>query len=321
MSAFQGIEKAELHAHLNGSLPPSAMRQLLLERGLHEDPDLGVPAPIMEPVRGLEEYFAPWTLLRALPTDEAALAQLATAAACELASDGVTYAELRSSIVYIAKRNNVALETAVEWLLSAFAEASHATGVDLRLVTSIVREQSDLESANLLLAALARYAEDERLVGVDLCGNEEAPIDNQIARFFRSAKDEHGLGVTIHAGETGKAENINWALAECGAERIGHGLAAADDPRLLDRLTEGGICIEVCLTSNRLTGLVPNLSEHPVLRFHEAGVDFVVCADNPQLHVLGLSHEYALLAELVGDESLIAQMHTRQMRYAFAERQ
>ena len=317
--AFQELEKAELHAHLNGSLPPQGIRELLRDRGLHENPEFAVPAPIIEPVRGLEEYFAPWALLRALPTDEAALAQLAVAAANALAADGVSYAELRSSVVYVARRNSVSLEAALEWLLVAFAEASLVTGVDLRLVTSVVREQSDLDSANLLLSALGRHAGNERLVGVDLCGNEDAPIDTRIARFFRSAKEEYGLGVTIHAGETGDAQNIRWALDDCGARRIGHGLAAADDPLLLDRLVESGVCIEVCLTSNRLTGLVPNLAEHPVLRFHQAGVEFVLCADNPQLHGLGLSHEYALLAELVEDDSLIAQMHRRQLRHAFVE--
>jgi adenosine deaminase len=320
VSTFVGLEKAELHAHLNGSLPPAAMRQLLIERGLHEERDVGIPAPFMEPVRGLEEYFAPWALLRALPTDEEALVHLVTAAARELADDGVSYAELRSSIVYIAEQNAVAIETAVEWLLSAFAVASRATGVDLRLVASIVRERSDVEQAARLLAALGRYAEDKRLVAVDLCGNEEAPIDPEIAGFFRAAKDDHGLGVTIHAGETGDGENVRWALERCRAERIGHGLAAAKDPALLDMLVERGTCIEVCLTSNRLTGLVPRLSTHPVLRFHDFGVTFVLCADNPQLHALSLSHEYAILADLLGDDAVLAGMHDQQCRNAFTEK-
>ncbi len=320
MSAFQGIEKAELHAHLNGSLPPAAMRQLLTARGLSDDGDFGIPTPIMEPVQGLEEYFAPWVLLRALPTDDAALVALVTAAARELAADGVSYAELRSSILYIADRNGVAPEAAVAWLLFAFAEASEAAAVDLRLVASIVREHSDLERADRLLAALAHHADDERLVGVDLCGNERVPVDEELADVFRSAKDELGLGVAIHAGETGDAANIRWALEQCKADRIGHGLAAANDQHLLEELAESQICVEVCLTSNRLTGFVPELAEHPVLRFHEANVDFVLCADNPQLHGLGLSHEYALLAEIVADESVIAGMHGRQRRHAFAER-
>ncbi len=320
MRQFQDIPKAELHAHLNGSIPPAAMRSLLADRGLHESPDSGVPAPLLEPVRGLEEYFAPWRLLRALPTDPAALQTLVLAAAQELAADAVTYAELRNSVTYIAKANEVSTAVAVEWLLEAFENAAEVTGVDLRLIACLTRDTANRDTADLLFRALIPHSDHARLVGVDLCGDESVTVPAEIAAFFRKAKERLGLGVTIHAGETGNIENIWWALRQCDADRIGHGLAAAGDPQLMETLVEADVCVEVCLTSNRLTGLVPDIRSHPVVRFHDANVPYVLCTDNPQLHALPLSREYEQLIEIMQDASVLDKMSQRQAEFSFGGR-
>lgn len=69
---------------------------------------------------------------------------------------------------------------------------------------------------------------------MDLSGNENIPHSQELVRFFREAKEEYGLGVSIHAGETGNAENIRWAIEDCRAQRIGHGSAAHNNPKVLD---------------------------------------------------------------------------------------
>lgn len=76
----------------------------------------------------------------------------------------------------------------------------------------------------------------------------------ELPSLFREAKDRFGLGITIHAGETGRAENVRSAVELFGADRIGHGTAAGKDPELLELLSSLGICVEVCPISNRLTG-------------------------------------------------------------------
>lgn len=296
------------------------MRSLLAARGMHEDVELGIPAPLLEPVRGLEEYFRPWSLLRALPTDPEALRVLALAAAHEFVQDGVAYAELRNSITYIATANSVSTAVAVGWLLEALEYASASTGVDLRLIAGLTRESAHLEHTDRLLSALAVHTSNDRLVGVDISGNEDIPVPASVARFFRAAKEDLGLGVTIHAGETGNIANIWWALTECRADRIGHCLAGAYDDAVLAALSEADVCVEVCLTSNRLTGFVPDLAEHPVVRFHEANVSYVLCTDNPQLHGLPLSGEYQLFTEIMGDPRAVDQMARVQDTYSFARR-
>lgn len=94
------------------------------------------------------------------------------------------------------------------------------------------------------------------MIGLDLAGNEDITPPPETASLFRSAKDKYGLGITIHAGETGNADNIRNAIISYGADRIGHGTAVIRSPEIMDLIRELDICIEVCPISNRLTGAV-----------------------------------------------------------------
>jgi adenosine deaminase len=125
------------------------------------------------------------------------------------------------------------------------------------------------------------------------------------------------LGVTIHAGEFGGAANIQWAIEQCQADRVGHGLAMVSDSKLLDSIVKQGTCIEVCLTSNLLTGRLAKLDDHPVTRFIEAGVNFVLCSDNPAVHQKPLSAEYKDFLELTNRHDIVQGMFDRQMFHAF----
>src|SRR5439155_4355229 len=130
---------------------------------------------------------------------------------------------------------------------------------------------------------------------------------------------DYGLNVTIHAGETGRHENVRWAIETCNATRIGHGLAAAQDRELLELIQERNVCVEVCLTSNYLTQWVPDLLQHPVIAFIDHNVPFVLCSDNPRMHGKGLTAEYQLFEELFGRRDLIELMYDQQRAFSFVK--
>ena len=308
-----GYRKAELHAHLNGCIPPSLVAELL-----HPD-EVVAATTILEPVASMQEYFEPWTVFRNLATSPEATERIIQVAAGYLSADGVVYAELRNTVRHLANLNDIPLEEATEWLCAGMEEASVRTGVDLRLIVSLTREHFSLEASERMLLAIASVAHP-RLVGVDLTGDESIDVPRSASRIFRRAKDEFGLGVTIHAGERGPSSNITWAIAECHADRIGHGLAAAADRDCLRLIRSTGVCIEVCLTSNLLTRSVPSLDRHPVRCFAEEGIDFVLCTDNPQMHLRPLSFEYELFSSLCPNSPVLARQLDTQMRFAFATR-
>jgi aminodeoxyfutalosine deaminase len=102
-----------------------------------------------------------------------------------------------------------------------------------------------------------------------------------------------------HAGETTGPQTIWDALNVLGAERIGHGTSAAQDPALLAHLAEHGIPLEVCPSSNIATRAVERLEDHPIRVFSDAGVVVTVNSDDPPMFSTTLNNEYAIAAELL----------------------
>lgn len=304
------MPKAELHAHLNGSVPLAVVREL----GGHEGEYVAT-----KPVESLAAYFRPWALARRLANSRTNLSALVDGVARAFVGDGVRYGELRNSVRHLAGLNDIHWSESVEWLLTSFDEASQRESLDLRLVVTLTREGFDTHLAHRMLDACRPFIDHPRLVGLDLAGDETIPLPDDASEVFRRAADELGLGVTIHAGEvSGLSSNVLWAIDACRASRIGHAIAAVDDERVLDRLQSSGACVEVCLTSNHLTSSVLDIQSHPVRVFVERGVEFVLCSDNPGIHDRPLSDEYALFVDLLGSRESLDDMYARQMKYSFS---
>ncbi|MEO7002703.1 MAG: hypothetical protein ABI068_12910 [Ktedonobacterales bacterium] len=143
-----------------------------------------------------------------------------------------------------------------------------------------------------IVASLA--AACDGLAGIDLL---YAPYDVEadwapMYRVIQRAADA-GLGITAHAGEFATA-NIAAALRIPGLTRLGHAVAAAQDPRLLDALAESGATVECSLTCNVVLGAVPSYKEHPIRRFIEAGIPVVLCTDDPIQVCTTIGREYAV---------------------------
>lgn len=108
------------------------------------------------------------------------------------------------------------------------------------------------------------------------------------------------MHVTVHAGEWGTAGNIFDALTYLDAERIGHGVRVLDEAQVLDLAVERGAAFEVCTTSNYQSGVVAALSEHPLARMLNAGVNVTLCTDDPSISAITLSDEYHIAEKELG---------------------
>jgi adenosine deaminase/aminodeoxyfutalosine deaminase len=135
---------------------------------------------------------------------------------------------------------------------------------------------------------------DRGVVAFGIGGSEARGPAEWFADVFAFAR-EAGLHLTAHAGESEGPESI-WAALKIGAERIGHGIAAARDERLVRYLRERDVPLEICITSNLVTGVVARIDEHPVRRLFDAGVPILLNTDDPAMFGCTLVGEYRLAA-------------------------
>lgn len=288
-------DRGELHVHMNGAVPVSTILEIMADEAT------AVPAGFdferdmtrLTPCKSLGDYLTPWQVLRLFPKKRANLDRLAHAVFASLADDAVRFVELRSSVLYLTGLQSCTPAQALERLIESTGSAAQHYGIRRGLILSVTRGDYGASNLATLLQAYEDIGRPKDVVGLDLAGDEETPYSVELPAMIREAKDRYGFGITIHAGETGRVENVRAAVELFHADRIGHGTAAGKDPDLMDLLAAEEICVEVCPISNRLTGAVPSDEAHPLQEFRRRGVPFVICSDNPAIHQRGLADDQA----------------------------
>jgi adenosine deaminase/aminodeoxyfutalosine deaminase len=296
------LPKAELHLHLEGSVEPETLHEL-------------DPASTLEECRALYSYADFDAFLKAFgavgkrlrtPADYA----LATRRLLErLAAQNVRYVEITLAAgVVLWKTQEFAP------IFEAVRDAARGSPVEVLWILDAVR-QFGVEQA-MRVAELAAERVDQGVVAYGIGGSEErgpAAWFTEVFAFARRA----GLRLTAHAGESMGPESV-WAALELGAERIGHGIASAQDPGLMRHLRENDIPLEICITSNLVTGVVKRLKEHPIRRLYDAGVPIVLNTDDPAMFGCTLTDEYRLAARIFGfSETELRGIAENGFRYAF----
>ncbi|MEU8390238.1 adenosine deaminase [Micromonospora sp. NPDC048843] len=292
-----GLPKVELHVHHVGSALPRIVAELAAR---HEgrtpvpaDPDaLASYFEFRDFAHFIEVYLSVVDLIR----DPEDVWILTHEVARELARQQVRYAELTIT-PYSHVRRGIPAPAFCEAIEDARKRALADFGIELRWCFDIPGE-AGLPAAEETL----RIALDERpdgLVSFGLGGPEIGVPRPQFRQYFDQARAA-GLRSVPHAGETTGPQTVWDALNELGAERIGHGISAAQDPQLLAYLAERQIGMEICPTSNVRTRAVATLDEHPLPRLVEAGLLVTINSDDPPMFGTTLNDEYAVAARLLG---------------------
>ncbi|MGW3784483.1 adenosine deaminase [Micromonospora chokoriensis] len=291
------LPKVELHVHHVGSASPRIVAELAAR---HEgrtpvpaDPEaLASYFEFRDFAHFVEVYLSVVDLIR----DPEDVWILTHEVARELARQQVRYAELTIT-PYSHVRRGIPAPAFCEAIEDARQRALADFGLELRWCFDIPGE-AGLPAAEETL----RIALDERpagLVSFGLGGPEIGVPRPQFRPYFDQARAA-GLRSVPHAGETTGPQTIWDALNELGAERIGHGISAAQDPELLTYLAERQIGMEVCPTSNVRTRAVANLDEHPLRQLVDAGLLVTINSDDPPMFGTTLNDEYAVAARLLG---------------------
>jgi adenosine deaminase/aminodeoxyfutalosine deaminase len=312
-----GLPKAELHMHHVGSASPRIVAELA---GRHAgstpvpaDPELLADYfTFTDFAHFVEVYLSVVDLIR----DAEDVWTLTYEIGRELAGQQVRYAELTLT-PYSSVVRGIPAAAFCDAVEDARRRAASEFGVQLRWCFDIPGE-AGLPAADLTLDVALRLRPDG-LVSFGLGGPEIGVSRAQFAPHFNAARAA-GLHSVPHAGESTGPETVWDAINHLGAERIGHGIAAAQDPRLLQHLRERGIPLEVCPTSNVRTRSVPSLAEHPLPTLVAAGVPVTINSDDPPMFATTLNAEYAVAADLLHlDAAGVADLARAAVRASFLD--
>ena len=293
------MPKAELHLHLDGSLRVDTALELARTRGLDAPGDwAGMFAALVAPERCTDqaELLRAFDLPIALMQDAEALERITAELVEAKAADNVRYLEIRwGPLLHVAR--GLSLADGIAAVCRGAGAAADRTGATVRLICTALRSHDPGD--NRVLAATAARFRSDGLVGFDLAGPEAAfPDPLAHAAAFEAAR-AGGLRITLHAGEWGGAGQVRRALA-VEPERIAHGPGTIDDPALAAELTDRGVTLDLCPTSNVQAGIVPSVEDHPLARLHRAGVPVTLSTDDLTVSDITLSEEYARAVERMG---------------------
>jgi aminodeoxyfutalosine deaminase len=305
----------ELHTHLEGSVTPSRLVELAERHGQPTVPTacLTADGSRFRPPASFPDFLRIYQAITAVirtPADHRALAlDLARA----LADDEVVYCEATVSYGVLQRRGLDPLPVQ-QALHEAAAEARERHGLEIRWLPDAVR-QFGPDAAARVLEVAAAAGRGLGVVGFGVGGDETAIPATEFAGVCGAAR-EAGLGVTIHAGETGGPDAVRDAVLACGATRIGHGIGAVlgevtgwgegarrpaaartapeaeDVEATLALLATRGILVELCPGSNVVTGVLPDLAAHPLRTFIARGIPCCLNTDDRSLFGLDLRGEY-----------------------------
>ncbi len=293
------LPKAELHLHLEGSIEPPTLVELMQRHGNN-----GASAAEVERLYNYSDFAAFLTAFKNItehlrtPEDY----ELITYRLMErLKAENVVHAEVTVSVgVNLWRKQD--FPAVFEGLERGRKRGAKDFGVSLLWIFDAVR-QFGAEKAERVLDLAIQFC-DRNVVAFGIGGDEVKGPPEQFKDVYARAAD-HGLHLTAHAGESAGPESI-WGALNLKVERIGHGLTAGQDPELIEELSERQIPIEICVTSNLRTGCCAELSQHPVRRYFDQGLMLTLNSDDPAMFHTSLNAEYQLVQQTFGfsDEHL-----------------
>ena len=251
-----------------------------------------------------DQFLATYLFTAYFVPDISRFRDLVAAVLRDMESQNIVYAEITVSVVEYLHQG-----IALDELLASLDEAAEESQIQVQWIVDLVRNIGT-EAALSLLGDILRI-QPSSVVGITLGGSERLFPPAEFVEVYETARD-HGLRLSVHAGEGLGPDSVWDALRLLKAERIGHGVRAIEDKRLVDYLSEHQIPLEVCPTSNLRTGVYPSYEAHPVKALHEAGVPITINTDDPTFFSTTLAEEFKHLSNMgISDQDLIELMKKR----------
>ncbi len=233
-----------------------------------------------------------------------------------MADDGVIYGEVFSSPDHAAQMG-ISYTDLVEAMAAGIEDARQETGIEGRNIVTCVRHLGPEAAEGV--ADLVVSNPHPSVTGFGMGGDERAFDVEDFGSAFAIASDA-GLGLTAHAGEFAGPDSVRNALDHLGISRVGHGVRAAEDPLLVERIVEEGIVLETCAGSNIALGVYPDFARHPLRNLYDAGVVVTLNSDDPPFFNTSIAREYEIAAKhFAFDDAALLQATQAAVEAAFVD--
>ena len=279
------LPKAELHLHLEGSMRPETLAELA--------DAAGIPVP---EIRGYGSfsafagtYLAACEVIRSYDD----VLRLVREVAVDRHAAGAVWIEPSFYLPLHEGRLGSPSEVLAMMLLAA-GTVTEELGIGIGLMPA--GDRTDHPEVAVGQAELAAAHAGRGVVGFGLSNDEAIGPLEHFADAFAVARARRGCSARRTPASWRGPTRSRSRTTSCAAERIEHGVRAVDDPELVARLAASGTCLDVCLTSNVMLSVVPDITEHPLPRLLHAGVRCTLNTDDSLLFGPGLLAEYELAA-------------------------
>ena len=285
------IPKIVLHIHLDGSLDLELAYKWLVEDGYeYSFTEALEKLRVDEKCRSLNQYLEKFELPCKLLNSYERLKEASKSLFFKLEKEGVVYAEVRfAPIKHVNDKLNI--NRAVEAVLDGMNEVLKNEKMYGGIILCCMRDASVED--NLKTVSVAKKYSSLGVVGIDLAGAEALYETKKFKYIFDKAKEEN-IPFTIHAGEADGISSIKSAL-EFGTCRLGHGIKAIEDNKMIEQLKKENILLEVCVTSNYQTEAVKGI--HPIEELYKKGVKISINTDNDTVSGIDIISEYKYILD------------------------
>jgi adenosine deaminase/aminodeoxyfutalosine deaminase len=327
---IRSLPKAELHLHLEGTVDPPTLSELSRRHPTPLTTENNRYANIAdsgrvfteEEAREVYNYtsFTGFLLAFKSVTERLRTADdyelVAYRMMQKLADQNVRHAEVYVSVGVVHWRGGD-FPPLFEGLERGRERGERDFGLSVAWIFDAVRHFGVDEARRVVEEAIC--LRDRNVVGIGLGGDERKAGPEQFREVYQLARD-NGLRLTVHAGETVGPESIWGALRDLNADRIGHGLHAIEDSELVRHLAEQQVPVEICISSNVLTGCCSSLEQHPVRKLFDAGVLVTLNTDDPEMFHTTLNREYQIAQQVFGfSDDELRQLAENSFRASFLE--
>lgn len=297
---YNNTPKTEIHCHLEGAIRTQTIIDIAKKYNFklpaYEASELDQYVKVYDQLRDLEAVLEAFAIFQNSITSSKVVQRIAWELFEDSAKQNIKLFEVRFSPDWAFHSHNLDWDECFEGLLHTKERAEKEFDMAIGYIAITSRSMGPKSCVKTVDWAIRHKDE---ILGVDLADSErDFPLREFVGPILKAK--EAGLKVTVHTGEDTPASFVKETIELVGPDRIGHGIHAIEDMKVVELIKERGITLEVNPWSNYLTNSVRTIEEHPLKKLFDLGVRVTINSDDPEVLETNLNNEYRIAHEVLG---------------------